>query len=70
MKDPCAWCNEPSLFLQDGICDACYWWAMWPNAFAAACTMCLQIPDDIGKRRLYNELRAIDMIAPMREWEP
>lgn len=63
MTDPCAWCNEPSHHLQDGICDPCYWWFAWPRSFAAACTIsCQNGDDDIKRQRLYNELKEIGEI--------
>lgn len=63
MTNPCAWCKRPDLFLQNGICDVCYWWYAWPRSFAAACTIALQIGDDeFAKQRLYRELKEIGEI--------
>lgn len=59
----CHFCN--TVINHEIACPSCSgeWWFLWSNNFAAACTVSCQNGDDeLARRRLYNELKAIGMV--------
>lgn len=60
----CHFCNTV-INHHEIACPSCSgeWWFLWSNNFAAACTVACQNGDDeLARRRLYNELKAIGMV--------